>query len=177
MKARISLSRLTGLVALAASLSLVVGCVGVIPLPTCSKKPVYGQSVTPAQTAFIQPGKTTRAEVVAELGGDYVALPMKRAIAYSWELPGGGGVWWYCVVLPYGGAAGGGDWVGGWRGFLVAFDDRGVVAATAFKKLSTRRSLDENMRRWVAKLPGHPGAPAALELSPQPAFVSAPASR
>jgi hypothetical protein len=65
-------------------------------------------------------------------------------------MPGGGGLWW--IVTPYGGASG--DWVGGWRGFLVAFDDQDRVAATAFKKLSTSRSLDENVYHWTQRLSG-----------------------
>lgn len=44
-------------------------------------------------------------------------------------------------------------WVGGWRGFLVAFDDQDFVTAAAFKKLSCRHPLHEHLNRWVAKLP------------------------
>jgi len=62
-------------------------------------------------------------------------------------------VWWYCIVLPCGGVGNSGSWTGGWRGFLVAFDDQDVVTAITFKKLSCRHPLHEHMDRWVAKLP------------------------
>ena len=100
-----------------------------------------------------RPGQTTRAEVIAKLGTNYVELPRAHAIAYTWEMRGGGGVWW--VALAAGGAAGaiGGGWEGGWRGFFVAFDGNNVVRAADFKQLSMRRSLDENVDRWAAHLP------------------------
>jgi outer membrane protein assembly factor BamE (lipoprotein component of BamABCDE complex) len=141
------------LASLAAVLTLMSGCVGVLPLPVTSSQPEHGCKIDRAQVAFIHPGRTTRAQVIERLGPIYSALPLNRAFAYTWELPGGGGVWWYCIALGEAAAAGGDSWAGGWRGFFVAFDDQGVVTATAFKKLSCRRPLHENMDRWVAKLP------------------------
>jgi hypothetical protein len=157
-------------------LTLMSGCVGVLPLPTTSNKPEHGCKIERAQVAFIHPGRTTRAQVVARLGRDYTALPLNRAFAYTWELPGGGGVWWYCIFAGEAAAAGGGSWAGGWRGFLVAFDDQGVVTATAFKKLSCRRPLHENMDRWVAKLPPTTWAVLASEIAdyPAPTFDGSP---
>ncbi len=148
------------LASLAPMLTLMSGCVGVLPLPVTSSQPEHGCKVDRAQVTFIHPGQTTRAQVIERLGPDYTALPLNRAFAYTWELPGGGGVWWYCIACGEAAAAGGGSWAGGWRGFFVAFDDQGVVTATAFKKLSCRRPLHENMDRWVAKLP--PTAPPGI---------------
>jgi hypothetical protein len=141
------------LASLATLLTLMSGCVGVLPLPITSGQPEHGCKIERAQVTFIHPGQTTRAQVIERLGPDYAALPLNRAFAYTWELPGGGGIWWYCIAFGEAAAAGGGSWAGGWRGFFVAFDDQGVVTATAFKKLSCRRPLHENMDRWVAKLP------------------------
>jgi hypothetical protein len=141
------------LASLASVLTLMSGCAGVLPLPVTSNKPESGHKIERAQTAFIQPGLTTRNQVIDLLGSDYTALPMNRALAYTWELPGGGWVWWYCIVGPYGGVADGGNWAGGWRGFFVAFDEQDVVTASEFKKLSTRQPLHQQMDRWVAKLP------------------------
>jgi len=135
---------------------LFTGCVGVVPKPVSATQVEYGRKLAPADVAFIQPGITTRAEVVAKLGPDFTALPMQRALAYSWEMAGGGGVWWWCLVTPYGGGGDGGSWTGGWRVFFIAFDEQGVVTATAFKKPSTRTSLHEHMFAWVAKLPPLP---------------------
>ncbi len=132
---------------------LFAGCVGVAPLPVVSRTPEYGQRLEPVHCSFIRPGQTTRAEVIARLGSNCVAFRRTHSIAYTWEMRGGGGVWWLVLVGPGGGVATGDQWVGGWRGFFVAFDQRDVVRAAELRKLSASRSLDENMDRWVAGLP------------------------
>jgi hypothetical protein len=139
---------------LAATL-LFTGCVGVLPRPVSATKVDYGHRLPTKEAAFIQPGVTTRAEVISRLGTNYVSLPSERAIAYSWEMKGGGAVWWCVIVSPYGAIAESGDFPGGWRAFFVAFDDRGVVTSTAFKSPSTRHSLHEHMHNWVKTLPDH----------------------
>lgn len=148
---------------------LFTGCVGVTPIPVYSPTPEYGQKVKPWPAAFIQPGQTTRAEVLTRLGTNCAALPRTRSIAYTWEMRGGGGVWWLALFGPGGGGAIGGNWVGGWRGFLVAFDERDIVRAAEFKNLSPRRSLDQNMDRWVANL--RPALPPAVVTTSPPATL------
>ena len=157
------------LASLATVLTLMSGCAGVLPLPVTSNKPESGHKIERAQAAFIQPGLTTRNQVIDLLGSDYTALPMNRALAYTWELPGGGGIWWYSIFLGYGGAADGGNWAGGWRGFFVAFDDQDVVTASKFKKLSCRRAIApangslggqaaaNRVTRYCSRLCGRPG--------------------
>jgi len=98
----------------------------------------------------------------AHLGTNYTSLPEQRALAYSWEMQGGGWVWWWFVVLPYGAAGDGGSTASGWRAFLVAFVEHGVVTATAFKSPSTRKSLHEHMYAWEKTLP------ARLQLATAP---------
>ena len=138
-------------VALLVFLPLITGCVGVMPLPVVSTKPAYGIRLTDSQVAFIKPGQTTRDDVTTKLGTKFTSLPMNRAIAYSWEMKGGGAVWWVSLVSPYGGYFNGGALPGGWRAYFVAFDESGVVQATAFKSPSTGRSLHEHMDRWLAQ--------------------------
>ncbi len=142
--------------ALLAILPLLTGCIGVMPVPVVSTKPVYGIRLTHSEVAFIKPGQTSRDEVTAKLGTKFTSLPMNRAIAYSWEMKGGGHLWWAGYVLvpfPELSDLRTGYEPGGWRAFFVAFDERGVVTATAFKSPSTGRSLHEHMDRWLAKLP------------------------
>jgi outer membrane protein assembly factor BamE (lipoprotein component of BamABCDE complex) len=58
-------------------------CVAVpIPVP---ERTVAGSPVTPAMTAPIQPGVTTRSEVIQLLGEPALELPAHRIIAYPWE--------------------------------------------------------------------------------------------
>jgi hypothetical protein len=136
---------------LAASIFL-TGCVGVVLLPVSTKEVHYGHRLQAKDVAFIKPGVTTRAEVIAKLGTNYLALPNQRAIAYSWEMKGGGGVWWWFIAGPGGAAGNSGSWEGGWRTFFLALDDHGVVRDTAFKSPSTSRSLHRHMDKWLAGL-------------------------
>jgi len=131
-------------------ISFLSGCVGVIPIPSFSTTPECGEKLTTARTAFIKPGKTTKAEMIRSLGTNFTSLPQGRAVAYTWEIPGGKGFW--LVAGPEGGGAAGEFEWSHWRGFFVAFDNRGVVTATAFKRLWSRHSLDEQMDRWHVKI-------------------------
>lgn len=152
MKTIFCLREVLRLVLPAAAVVMLTSCAGVAPVPVTNHV-AYGQRLESKHLPCIQPGRTTRAQVIAALGTNYTKFGRSRSIAYTWEMSGGGGVWWVAVATPYGGGAWGGNWVGGWRGFLVAFDERDVVRAAEFKKLSCRISLDENLDRWVAKLP------------------------
>ena len=135
-----------------AAAMLLTGCIGAVPRPVSATKVEYGCRVKAADVEFIQSGATTRPEVVARLGTNFTALPQQRTIAYSWEMKGGGGVWWGFYVAPWGGSGGeSGTWEGGWRAFFIAFDELGVVQKTAFKCLSTRRSLHEQLDEWREK--------------------------
>ena len=164
MQPRLSIQWSLRLLFAGAAAVVLSGCVGITPIPVYSSKPEYGQKRTYSQIRFIQPGQTTRAEVLAALGTNCVDFRGTRSVAYTSEMCGGGGVWWVAAVVPPGAVARGGNWVGGWRGFLVAFDERDVVRTAEFKKLSARRSLDVNMERWLATLP--PVPPAIVPIDP-----------
>ncbi len=124
------------------------GCVGVIPVPRFSNKPVASSAIDPSQADFIVVGETTRAEVVNRLGSEFRESPRLPALAYSWELPGGQGIWW--VVSTVGGGGGEFEW-SRWRAFFVAFDSKGVVTKTRFVHLSSRKSLDEQLEIWAVR--------------------------
>jgi hypothetical protein len=167
MKTSLSLQGSLRVLLVGAVVVILTGCVGVMPVPV-SAHVEYGQKLQSKQVVCIRPGHTTRAEVIAALGTNYATFRSIRSIAYTWELSGGGGVWWIGFVN--GGTTV--TWVGGWRGFLIAFDELDVVRAAEFKKLSARRSLDDNMERWVAKLPPAPPLGTAgveVVLNPLPA--------
>jgi hypothetical protein len=84
-----------------AAAPLFTGCVGALPKPVSTTKVEYGVRLKEADVAFIQPGRTTRKEVVAHLGTNFTALPEQRALAWSWEMQGGGWIWWWWFVGPY----------------------------------------------------------------------------
>jgi hypothetical protein len=140
----------------AGALILASGCVGVVPRPVSRTQVEYGRQLKACDVSFVQTGVTTRTEILARLGTNFVALPMNRALAYTWEMKGGGGVWWVAVVVPEAAFYDAGTWEGGWRGFFIAFDDAGVVTARAHKKLSPRRSLHQHLYNWVETLQGWP---------------------
>ncbi|MEY4385235.1 MAG: hypothetical protein RLY20_518 [Verrucomicrobiota bacterium] len=149
---------------------LFTGCVGGVPRPVSATKVEYGRRLTAPDVAFIHPGVTTQAAVIAQLGTNYTSLPQQRAIAYSWEMQGGGWVWWWFVALPYGAAGDSGTTVGGWRAYFIAFDQHGVVTDTAFKSPSAGKSLHEHMYAWMKTLP------AKRTLLPGGQIESSPAS-
>jgi hypothetical protein len=133
--------------AVLSGMPLLSGCIGVLPIPVYSHTPEFGQKINRNQVAFIQVGKTTRPEVISNLGTNCYWSRRYQVLAYTWEMRGGGGCWW-----AYGTEGGtSGDWLGGWRGFLVAFDDKGVASASGFRRLSPQRSLDDNLNCWPAR--------------------------
>ena len=137
--------------ALLTTMGLVTGCVGFIPVPASSSQAVVGRVIQAREAAFIVPGQTTRAHVVERLGDDFRASPRMPVMAYSWELPGGTALWWWFVFCTEGGAGGAGEveW-SHWRALFVAFDQDGYVTKTRFIRLSSRKSLDEQLEAWGA---------------------------
>ena len=137
--------------ALLTTMGLVTGCVGFIPLPTGSSQAAVGRVIQSREAAFIVPGQTTRAHVVDRLGADFRASPRMPVLAYSWELPGGKALWWWFVFSTGGSAGDAGEFEWShWRAFFVAFDEDGYVTKTRFIRLSSRKSLDEQLEAWGA---------------------------
>lgn len=140
-------------VILLALASLLTGCIGVLPIPQFSNQPTRGTVLRTQDTSFIRVGTTSAAELFGALGTDCVCDPRQRAVAFSWELPGGSGIWW--VVGMEGGVVDEFEW-SRWRAFFVAFDTNNVVTAANAKHLSGRKSLDEQLDVWARK---HHAAP------------------
>lgn len=130
------------------ALLLLNGCVGVLPFPEFSNQPTKGTKLGTPDTAFIQVGSTPAAEVFAKLGTNCLCTPRWRAVAFSWELPGGRGVWWAASMEA--GASGEFEW-SRWRAFFLAFDTNDVVIAAGTKHLSAGKSLHEHLEVWAQK--------------------------
>jgi hypothetical protein len=158
-----SLSRLALLPALLFALSfLLTGCVGLMPFPQFSNKPTHGTKLRAKDTAFIRVGTTSASELFGTLGTDCLCDPRQRAVAFSWELPGGRGIWWWSFVWEAAAAdAGEFEW-SHWRAFFVAFDTNNVVTAVKTKHLSSRKSLHEQLEAWARK---HHAAPDRIDPS------------
>ena len=127
---------------------LLTGCIGVLPLPQLSNQPTHGTKLHAKDTAFIRVGTTPASELFGTLGTDCLCDPRQRAVAFSWELPGGRGVWWGCSTV--GGGAAEFEW-SRWRGLFVAFDANNVVTAANTKHLSSSKSLHEQLEAWARK--------------------------
>jgi len=127
---------------------LLTGCIGVLPLPQFSNQPIHGTRLRARDTAFIRAGTTSASELFSALGTDCVCDPRHRAVAFTWELPGGRGAWWLVSMN----AAGGGEfeWTR-WRAFFVAFDTNNVVIAAHTRRLSGNKSLHEQLEAWAEK--------------------------
>lgn len=138
--------------------TLLAGCAGIAPMPSCSLSRV-GQAVTKPQATFIRVNETTREEVIATLGTNYLALPNNETIAYSWEKPGMD-IGWYGVFVWFAPYTAGEVHkkftdhavVHGWHAFFIHFDDNNKVTATAFKSLSDHISLHQHMDKWEQRI-------------------------
>jgi hypothetical protein len=140
-----------GLTFLASALIL-SGCIGALPFPRLSNQPTYGTKLRAKDTAFIRVGTTSASELFGTLGTDCVCDPRQRAVAFSWELPGGRGVWWWVLVTTEAAGGGGGEFEWShWRAFFVAFDTNNVVTAVNTKHLSSRKTLHEHLEVWARK--------------------------
>jgi hypothetical protein len=114
-----------------------------IPVP---ERTVAGSQVTPAMTAPIQPGVTTRSEVIQLLGEPSHELPASRIIAYRWEALIGYMAW----VIGYGySGTGGVDDVRQSYVLLIAFDANDRVVK--FEKTTQRPwdSISEHALKWA----------------------------
>ncbi len=130
---------------------LLTGCVGVLPFPQFSNQPMHGTKLRAKDTAFVRLGTTSASELFGTLGTNCLCDPRKRAVAFSWELPGGRGVWWWALAATT--VAGGGgefEW-SRWRAFFVAFDTNNVVTAANTKHLSSSKTLHEHLEAWARK--------------------------
>ena len=139
-------------VALLALTLLLTGCV-VVPVPEFSNQPMHGTKLRAEDIAFIRVGATSASELFGTLGTNCLCDPRQRAVAFSWELPGGQAIWCWCV--PYGGGDDEFEW-SRWRALLVAFDTNNIVTAANSKHLSSSKSLHEQLEVWARK---HHAAP------------------
>ena len=129
------------------------GCVGALPFPRFSNQPICGNKLRDKDTAFIRAGTTSASELFGTLGTNCVCDPRHRAVAFTWELPGGRGLWWAFTTTA--GTGGEFEW-SRWRALFVAFDTNNVVTAAVTKHLSSRKSLHEQLEPWAVK---HHAAP------------------
>ena len=120
------------------------GCVGILPVPPLSNKPVAGRVIERRDTSFIVPGAATRSEVEQRLRPSSRHCNRAPSVAYSWERPGWTMFWCY-------GYSEGSFEVGGWHALFVAFDDAGMVRQEGFVNLSDLSSLDEQLERWAER--------------------------
>jgi len=142
-------------VPLALACALLASCI-VVPIPTPGHKVLSGQPVTDEQLAFLQAGKTTRAEVHSNLGAPDILWEDADIYVYQWELRQGMLFW----------AVGGGyQAVGGMADIpkhhllLIDFDRRGRVRRfeKAVRPLGT--PCAEFLKDWARQSP--PGTPKA----------------
>ena len=109
--------------ALFSLLLLLVGCVGVTPLPTKTKTPA-GPELKAIDVNFIKPGVTNRDEVKKNLAPVDTGYECDRFFVGRWSYSNSGG--WIVVAAYYNGYANATRF---WspRDLIVEFDEKGVV--------------------------------------------------
>ena len=142
--------------ALMSWLPFLSSCACYVPVPTLNEN--HGRRMKREEVCFIQPGRTSRAEVYARLGTNYVSLPMERAIAYSWECKGLSFPWYFVISGLSSGEAfpTGYEMAGKWQAYFVAFDNNNIAQAVKFKRLAAELPLQEQLDLWFSRLPNQP---------------------
>jgi hypothetical protein len=99
------------------------GCVGVTPLPTHTRTP-QGTVEKTLDLAFIQLGKTTRAEIQDKLKAFDTGIPSERFFLGRWSSSSSGG---WAFLVGYGGGVGNASRIWKNGNLLVEFASDGVV--------------------------------------------------
>ncbi len=129
-------------IALLALLFLAPSCL-FIPVP---EKCVSGEEVTPEELSSIEPGKTTKSEIIERLGNPDVLWLDENIFAYNWKT-----VW---AIMPWF-VAGGYQAAGGIEEFtkdyvlLIQFDQNDSVARFERLKRSMFTSYGAMLKSWA----------------------------
>ena len=130
---------------------LLTGCLGIV-VPVPSDGQTHGQVITPAGVKFIVVGRTTRAEVISQLGDGFRDSPRLPVMAYAWEKPATGWAWGVASLGESGGALGSCSENSHWRAYFLEFDSSSRVSRATFVHLSQRnQSLDEQLEDWALR--------------------------
>ncbi len=115
-----------------------------------------GQRLSKDLTAFIQPGNTTRSEIVSDFGTPSLELRQSRVIAYYWQTHRGewsGSVWHEGVGFERETKIVGlWDWA-----FCLRFDPQDRVVTMETLKVNGNNSISEAVRRWAIGQDASPG--------------------
>lgn len=117
-----------------------------IPIPVPERKALAGRQITTEMTAFIQPGVTTRADVIRELGEPYQELTAQRIFAYRWEM--------LTMYVPWalggrGGAVGGVEEIGKPYLLLIAFNPEDRVVKFEASPQKPWDTVQEHAVKWA----------------------------
>lgn len=115
-----------------------------------------GQRISRELTAFIQPGNTTRAEIVSNFGAPSLELNESRVIAYYWQTQRGessGPVWHEGIGFERESKILGlWDWA-----FCLRFDPQDRVVTMETLKVNGNNSISEAVKRWATGQDAVPG--------------------
>ena len=114
---------------------------GLLLLLTGCAQVTSGWRIEPDSVSFIESGRTTRAEVLANLGPPLSEYDEERVLVYFWEVTGP--TWMTYGIPGHTGALGGGM---SWGSFYVVLDPEQRVARSGFLK------LDEGLEPGTAVL-------------------------
>jgi hypothetical protein len=137
------------------------GCAGfayVVPVPHKGDNAITGHIFEREELKKIISGRTTRAEIMARMGTGFRQTHDNSALSYSWEKSGPD--MYHGLLIAGAGSMGGGvitsfgktdsAW-SYWRAIFIQFDADDLVVKAEFIRLSSRKSLDDQLEAWRSK--------------------------
>jgi len=124
------------------------GCL-IAPVPAFGRKTVDGTRIQKEDVSFVQPGRTTREELVQRFGEPWAHYRDLAVMVYYWDVRKGYWVWGF--VTPYGGASGVAGDITSLQYLFVQLDESDRVQRYDFVKHARNVKTRDQAIQWAQK--------------------------
>lgn len=135
---------------LAALLSLAACLTGCLmgAVPSIGRSVTHGRVITADQVRLMNPGRTTREEVIARFGKPWAHYDDLQVMVYYWEVRKG---WWFWAVFHSAGGAGEAIEITRLRYLFIQFDDLGRVQRCEIVKARGGKGTRALAHDWIQR--------------------------
>ena len=124
------------------------GCL-IAPVPAFGRKTVDGTRIQKEDVAFLQPGRTTREELVKRFGEPWAHYRDVEVMVYYWDVRKGYWVWG--IIIPEAVAAGGAEDITSLEYLFVKLDESDRVQKYDFIKHARNVKTRDQAIQWAQK--------------------------